>query len=191
MQLSIRRARASDAEALAALAALTFPLACPPETPATEIAAFIEEHLSPKNFRAYLADPCRVLFTAQDQSPQDQSPHGQELATVPRLLAYTMVVDAPPAAADVAALITEPGAVEFSKCYAHPDTHGSGVASAIMSATLQWIGVQGQRPTWLGVNSKNVRAQAFYRKHGFAVVGTRSFQLRSRAEHDFVMVRSS
>lgn len=101
-----------------------------------------------------------------------------------------MLVDAPPAAADVAAIVTEPGAMEFSKCYAHPDTHGSGVAGAIMAASLDWISGNGRHLTWLGVNSENVRAQKFYRKHGFAVAGTRSFQLGTKIEHDYVMVRS-
>jgi ribosomal protein S18 acetylase RimI-like enzyme len=43
---------------------------------------------------------------------------------------------------------------------------------------------------WLGVNQSNYRAQTFYRKHGFAVVGTRTFPVGTVLENDFVMVRS-
>lgn len=194
MQFGIRRATATDAPALADLAALTFPLACPPDSPSHEIAAFIAQNLGPENFAAYLADPHRVLFVAEepDQQEPQQPQLGQE-GSVPspgRLLAYTMLVDAPPADADVAASVQAADAVEFSKCYAHPDTHGTGLAATIMAASLEWIDSQGRGQTWLGVNSENVRAQKFYRKHGFAIAGSRSFQLGTKTEHDYVMVRS-
>ena len=197
MQFGIRRATAADAPALAQLAALTFPLACPPDSPAHEVAAFIAQNLGPENFASYLADPLRVLFVAEEHAEVHAQERGQEQGqdeSAPiqgRLLAYTMLVDAPPTAQDVAAVVSDGDAVEFSKCYAHQDTHGSGVATSIMTASLEWIDTQGRRQTWLGVNSENVRAQKFYRKHGFAVTGTRSFQLGTKTEHDYVMVRSN
>ena len=45
----------SDAGGLAELAAMTFPLACPPPSPRDEIAAFITANLSPERFVDYLA----------------------------------------------------------------------------------------------------------------------------------------
>lgn len=180
MQFSIRQANAADAPALAELASLTFPLACPPSSPKAEVEAFILEHLGPTTFAAYLADPLRVIFVAEDQAPKKPG----------RLLAYSMLIDAPPADADVAALVAAQDTIEFSKCYAHPDTHGAGVAASIMAASLEWIAGQGRQQTWLGVNSENKRAQKFYRKHGFAVIGTRSFHLGKQIEHDYVMLRS-
>lgn len=193
MQFGIRRAKATDAPALAELAALTFPLACPPDSPAHEVAAFIAQNLGPESFASYLADPLRVLFVAEEHVQERDQEQSQD-ESVPnqgRLLAYTMLVDAPPTALDVAAVVSDGDAVEFSKCYAHQDTHGSGVAMSIMTASLEWVDTQGRRQTWLGVNSENVRAQKFYRKHGFAVTGTRSFQLGTKTEHDYVMVRSN
>jgi ribosomal protein S18 acetylase RimI-like enzyme len=47
----------------------------------------------------------------------------------------------------------------------------------------------GVRRVWLGVNQKNQRAQRFYTKNGFAVTGTRTFQLGARRENDYVMAR--
>ena len=43
--------------------------------------------------------------------------------------------------------------------------HGSGVADELMAATV------GDRPAYLWVVEQNLRAQAFYRRHGFAVDG--------------------
>ena len=61
----IRRATADDAGRLARLAAVTFPLACPPSSTAADIAAHLAATLSEDNFRAYLADPeITVLVTA-------------------------------------------------------------------------------------------------------------------------------
>ncbi|MHA7175402.1 GNAT family N-acetyltransferase [Arthrobacter sp. Sr24] len=186
MQFGIRSATVADAPALAELAALTFPLACPPDSPASEVATFISEHLGVEAFASSIADPHRVLFVAQEQHQEQREPAFSQ----GRLLAYTMLVDAPPTAADVVAVLSDADAIEFSKCYAHPDTHGTGVAASIMTASLEWIDGQGRSVTWLGVNGENERAQKFYRKHGFAVIGTRSFQLGTKTEHDYVMVRS-
>lgn len=179
MKIDIRSARRADAAALAHLAAATFPLACPPESPAAAIDAFINEHLGEASFARYLADPLRHLIVAQEVAATGQG----------ALVAYSMMVDAPPSDIDVLAAVTEPDAVELSKCYAHPDVHGHGVSSQVMRASLDWISKDGGRGSWLGVNVENVRAQSFYKKHGFAVAGTRSFQLGKRLEHDYVMVR--
>jgi ribosomal protein S18 acetylase RimI-like enzyme len=42
---------------------------------------------------------------------------------------------------------------------------------------------------WLGVNRANQRAQRFYLKSGFAIAGTRTFQLGNNVESDYVMIR--
>lgn len=179
MKLDIRPARPADAAALAKFAADTFPLACPPDAPAAAIDAFVSEHLGQGSFTRYLADPQRQLFVAQEIATEGEG----------ALMAYSMMVDAPPSDNDVAAVVTEPDAVELSKCYAHPDVHGHGVSAQLMQASLAWIDKNGARSSWLGVNTANKRAQKFYGKHGFTVVGTRSFHLGKRVEHDYVMVR--
>jgi ribosomal protein S18 acetylase RimI-like enzyme len=43
---------------------------------------------------------------------------------------------------------------------------------------------------WLGVNSQNAKAIRFYEKSGFRKVGTKSFNLGTTVEHDFVMERA-
>lgn len=179
MDVRIRQASAVDATALAELAAITFPLASPEDSSEADVSAFISANLGAASFQEYLADPQRVLFVAEEV--------GGDLEG--RLVAYTMLVDAPPSDPDVARVVTQPDAVELSKCYAHPDIHGGGVAARIVQLSLAWVAEHGNRTTWLGVNNENIRAQTFYGKHGFSIAGTRSFQLGTRVEHDFVMVR--
>lgn len=178
MDFTIRQATVADAASLAELAALTFPLACPPSSEPEDIAAFIAAELSAGSFARYLTDPQRILFVAEGGLGQGEQ----------HLLAYTMMVDAPPSDADVLAAFNGPS-VELSKCYAHPDCHGMGISAAVMASSLQWAADQGSLQVWLGVNTENRRAKTFYEKHGFTVAGHKSFQLGSRVEHDYLMLR--
>ncbi|BDO43314.1 N-acetyltransferase [Cellulomonas sp. NTE-D12] len=171
----VRTAQAEDAGALAELAAVTFPLACPPGSTPADQRAFVAQHLSAGRFAGYAVDPSRVLLVADD-------PTGA-------LLGYTMLVHATPADPDVRAALTLSPTVELSKCYVHPDHHGSGVSSRLMAATLEAARGTGAAGVWLGVNQLNDRAQRFYARHGFTVVGTKHFQVGSRVEDDYVLER--
>ena len=50
-------------------------------------------------------------------------------------------------------------------------------------------GLVADRAVWLGTNGENARAQAFYRKHGFAVAGSRTYVVGGESHDDVVMVR--
>jgi ribosomal protein S18 acetylase RimI-like enzyme len=171
MSSHVRPAIETDADQLAEVAARTFPLACPPSVSAGDIAACITAMLSPQRFSAYLADPDRRVLAATESG---------------RVIGYAMMVRG--ADPDVASYV-EPKAVELSKMYVLPDHHGGGVATALMEAGLAWAAEAGARAVWLGVNQNNHRATKFYRKHGFDVVGTRTFPVGAVLENDFVMVR--
>jgi len=169
----VRPAVGTDADQLAEVAARTFPLACSPAVAADDIAACITGTLSPQRFREYLADSDRLVLAATESG---------------RVIGYAMLVRG--AEPDVASLL-EPGlAVELSKMYVLPDHHGDGTAAALMETGIAWAAKVGARDVWLGVNQANHRAQTFYRKHGFVVAGTRTFQVGAIAENDFVMVRA-
>ena len=43
---------------------------------------------------------------------------------------------------------------------------------------------------WLGVNNENVRANRFYEKSGFVIVGMKKFRLGDVDEDDFVRRRA-
>ncbi len=168
----IRQATADDAGRLAALAAVTFPLACPPESRPEDIAAHLANTLSEAHFRAYLSDAdVTVLVIDADGD----------------LRGYSLLVARPASDPDVAAVLSELPCTELSKCYVHPDHHGLGAAAELMHASIGAAAGDGARGLWLGVNSQNARAIRFYEKSGFRKVGTKSFRLGSTVEHDFVM----
>ncbi|RKR18813.1 GNAT family N-acetyltransferase [Arthrobacter oryzae] len=174
MTHQIRTATADDAGKLAALAAVTFPLACPPESRPEDIAAHLANSLSEAHFRAYLADPAVTVLVIDADG---------------ELRGYSLLVARPARDPEVAAVLAELPCTELSKCYVHPDHHGLGAAAELMHASIASAAGAGARGLWLGVNSQNARAIRFYEKSGFRKVGTKSFQLGDTVEHDFVMER--
>jgi GNAT superfamily N-acetyltransferase len=176
---TFRVAVTADADEVAAVAARTFALACPPTTTAAAIAEHIRTVLSPARFRAHLADPAhRVLLAEVDGRP----------------VGYTMLVAAPPADADVAGSLRLRPEVELSKVYVEAGMHGAGVGRPLMQATLRVArelagerGRDAEAGIWLGVNEHNARAIRFYERSGFRIVGTRSFHLADAVETDHVM----
>lgn len=169
----VRRAVASDADGLSRLAELTFPLACTPQTSDEFLAKHIAEHLAPSNFRDHLADPERVVLIAMSADLADP-------------VGYTMLASGRPADSDVLASLTLWPTVELARCYVHPRAHGTGVANELMTATLAAAHELGAHGAWLGVSQENERANAFYARHGFEVVGTKRFHIDETWEDDFV-----
>ena len=170
----IRKATEDDAGGLAALAAVTFPLACPPSTPPSDIAAHLANTLSETNFLSYLTDPAITILV---------------IAAGGELRGYSLLAARPAQDPDVAAVLRVLPSTELSKCYVHPDHHGLGTAAELMHASIGAAAAGGARGLWLGVNDQNARAIRFYEKSGFRKVGTKSFKLGSTVEHDFVMER--
>jgi len=167
----IRAATTHDAALLHEIAALSFPLACPPDTLPESIETFIGKNLSVDAFVSYLVDPDRDLFLGSI----DGTPSG-----------YTMVVYGEPSDADVAASVALRPTAELSKCYALLEAHGSGLAPALVASSADAARSRGAKSLWLGVNQQNVRARRFYEKCGFSVVGTKKFLVGQRYEDDFV-----
>jgi len=177
----VRLATTEDARALAGLAAVTFPLACPPGTSPEAIAEHVATQLSPERFLAWAASADHALLLVEPAS--DGGTHD---AAGP--LGYALLVRGVPDDPDVAAAVGPGEAVELSKIYVHPAAQGTGAASVLMTATTQAATRLGPGlPVWLGTNVLNARAQAFYRKHRFEVVGRRTYVVGGETHSDVVM----
>lgn len=186
----VRAAQPAEAAELAWLAALTFPLACPPGTAAEEIARHVATHLSPTRFAELCTSRAHRLLVAE--GALDGNP--------PRLRGYALLrLGAPEGDAEARAVGAATGTagpvVELSKIYVHPAELGSGVAGALLRAAVaaadELAAAHGHPPLplWLGTNGRNERAQAFYRKHGFVVVGSRTYDVGGQQHDDVVMLR--
>ncbi|WP_099332722.1 tRNA (guanosine(37)-N1)-methyltransferase TrmD [Actinomyces minihominis] len=165
-------AEESDLSEVAALAARTFPLACPPTATETEIREHIDTHLTENAFRELTRGGASITTVRS----------GPELVVV----AYALCE--PNAPDDIASL--SPGACYVSKIYTDPEFHGSGVSGALMEFALaDAVSRWGSTAVLLGTNQSNRRAIRFYRRHGFKKCGRRTFEVGKRIHRDFVYVR--
>jgi ribosomal protein S18 acetylase RimI-like enzyme len=195
MAINTRHVGPADAAELHELAARTFGLATPPGTLQADIDAFIGQHLALASFERYLDDPDRILLLAEEPGEHRS-----------RAVGYSMLVSGPIADPEVAAVVAAATAaattgaasgqaaatgtaIELSKFYVAADSHGSGVAAALMAATLEAAAKTGAQTCWLGVNQQNVRAAKFYAKHGFEIIGTKRFRVGEVWHDDHVRAR--
>ncbi|WP_078315586.1 GNAT family N-acetyltransferase [Mycobacterium sp. D16Q16] len=172
MPIQVSSATAADSTELAAVAARTFPLACPASSTPENIAAFIAANLSTAKFDEYIREH-RVLVARENDV----------------IVGYSMLVDGVVDDPDVQRAVTLRPAMQLSKMYVLPEFHQAGVAGTLMTAALTDAAARGAIGVWLGVNQENERAQRFYAKHGFNRSGTKTFQVGERLENDYVMQR--
>jgi ribosomal protein S18 acetylase RimI-like enzyme len=170
----IRIASPEDAAALSEVASATFPLACPPGTDEGDIARFIATDLTVERFARHLADPTRAIVLATG----DGGPLG-----------YSLVMLGEPEEQVRVSLTVHPS-VELNKFYVAPRAHGNGLASRLMDASVELARANGAAGVWLGVSSRNPRANRFYEKQGFHIVGTKTFAMGEHTfDDDFVRER--
>lgn len=178
-RVRLRRAGERDAAGIATLAARTFPLACPPDFAASDERAFVAENLSEERIaRALAPESTDRLWLAEVGDPG-------------RFAGYTWscrrVGDA---VGDLVARgRVRADAAYLSKCYVDAPWHGSGMAGALLEATVADLAGAGVRQVALGTNIGNARALRFYRHHGFRRAGRRAFRVGTRGATDDVLVR--
>lgn len=177
-ELKIRSAQIGDADALSAIAARTFPDACPSELCQEAIEAFVAAELSEKSFAGYLCDPQRYRIL---------------LALVEgEAVGYTLTLFGEDALDE--ALVRkgriEKGDAYLSKCYVDSTWRGSGLASALLEAAVRDAAEKSHAPRIVvATNEANLRAQRFYKKHGFKKAARRSFNVGGVVNRDLVFVR--
>jgi ribosomal protein S18 acetylase RimI-like enzyme len=162
-------AAAGDAEALAQFGARTFLETFGPDNTAEDMRLHLASAWSPELQRAEIRNPQMDTL----------------LARVDGALAGFAQLRADHAPACIAT--TRP--VELLRFYVDKPWQGQGVARELMQAVLRQSRERGARELWLGVWERNVRAQAFYRKHGFRQVGTQIFIVGTDPQTDHVMLR--
>jgi ribosomal protein S18 acetylase RimI-like enzyme len=76
---------------------------------------------------------------------------------------------------------------ELNRIYVAAEWQGRGVAHSLMERARADAARAGCDALWLGVWEHNPKAMAFYRKHGFAIVGTSAFLLGHERQRDLIM----
>lgn len=82
---------------------------------------------------------------------------------------------------------TEPDDLELKRIYLLHRFQGVGIGSALMRWSIHTARSMAKKRLLLGVHDGNRHAIAFYRRHGFSQVGTRSFQVGKTICSDLIL----
>jgi ribosomal protein S18 acetylase RimI-like enzyme len=168
-KLNIRRATPADNILLAKIGAETFSDSFATDNTPENMAAYLNASFSPEKQSRELADPDTHFLIAEC----DGQPAGYAR------LKFGPAPDA----------IRGDKPMEIVRFYARKDWIGKGIGGQLMQACLHEAENALCDVVWLDVWERNPRAIAFYRKWGFAVVGTQTFQLGGDLQNDLLMAR--
>ncbi len=146
--VSIRRATHADAATIAEMGSRLLPVAHPGALPPADMNLYLNQSFNVNQITQELRDPAARFLLAE---------FGRRAAGMVKIS---------PATPPVAGLGRRP--VELSRLYLNPGWIGKGVGSALMRHALTAAAGAGYDVCWLSVWTKNDRAQAFYRRWGFA-----------------------
>jgi ribosomal protein S18 acetylase RimI-like enzyme len=169
--ITIRQATPEDAKLLTDLSYTTFwdAFAHHPKNAPDDLAHYMRQAFSIEQITAELADPASIFLIASIDG---------------KAAGYAkLIVDSTEEG------ITASRPVELSRLYSHQEYLGRGVGQNLMDACFDRARDDGQDVMWLGVWEYNPRAQRFYEKNGFKVVGRHTFQLGSDPQTDLLMQR--
>lgn len=169
LELKIRRGAPADAEKLAPLAVEIFndAFAANPLNKPEDMRAYISEAFSVEQTGRELAETDSIFFIAE---------------TAGEMIGYAKLKER-----SVEDCITGENPIELQRLYVKKDFHGQGIAGELMSECFAVAIEKKYKTMWLGVWEHNFRAQKFYEKLGFRLVGSHVFQLGSDAQTDLIM----
>jgi ribosomal protein S18 acetylase RimI-like enzyme len=159
-----REAVDADAEALAAFARASWQATFGELYPPAELDAYLDASFAPAIQRAQIATPGESYLLAFEGA---------------NIVGYCRMggLDLP---------VTDASGVELHRLYVHERVKGRGVAQALMDHALAWARARGASAIYLSVWENNHRAQAFYRRHGFADHSEWSFMVGRVADRDLI-----
>lgn len=169
-EFRIRRAGKGDAETLSHIGAATFIESYTEIINRADMIAHCTRQHSRAVYDAYLADPATFVCIAEYSATG--APVGYAINCPPDLPVALQVRD-----------------VELKRIYAFSRFHGAGIGRGLMLASIQDARQRGAPRLLLGTYQDNHRAIAFYRRHGFDLIGKRQFQVGSKLFDDIVMAK--
>lgn len=169
--LTIRQATVEDAKLLTDLAYTTFwdAFAHHPKNAPDDLNYYMRQAFNVEQITAELLDDKNIFLIAEIED--DAAGYSK------------IIID------NIEPGITAERPVELSRLYSHQKHLGQGVGQRLMDACFERARVEGRDVMWLGVWEYNPRAQRFYEKNGFRVVGSHVFLLGKDAQTDLLMQR--
>ncbi len=169
INLKIRYGIAEDAEKLAPLAVQIFndTFAANPLNKPEDMKEYVSEAFNFEQTERELSDKDSIFFVAENDG---------EMVGYAKLQKYSSED-----------CVSGENPIELQRLYVAHEFHGSGIAAEIMRKCFEEAREQNFQTMWLGVWEYNFRAQKFYGKLGFNVVGKHIFMLGRDAQTDLIM----
>jgi diamine N-acetyltransferase len=164
-EVSVRLATAADLAPLAVLARDTFVAAYRDQVPEPVLLDFTRTEMSTSVLTAEWQQPGTILLVA--------------VAGAQQLIGYAELHPTGDGGATI----------ELTRIYLDPQHTGGGHGSRLLQVSIDEATRRGFTCLRLGVWEHNLGAQRFYRRWGFAVVGSDHFQLGPDRQTDLVMER--
>ena len=168
--VSIRRATAADAAALAELGAATFTETFGHLYPPEDLQTFLATSHSPQSWSGTLADANRAVWIVDHASG--------------RKIGFIVVGKCKLPVRDL-----EPDAGEIQQLYVLAEFHNLRLGTRLMEVGLEWLASQRRSPLYIGVWSENYGAQRFYGRYGFNKCGEYGFPVGKTVDHEFILKR--
>ncbi len=169
--ITIRQSVPEDAKLITDLAYTTFwdAFAHHPKNAPDDLNNYMRQAFNVEQISAELADPKNIFLVAEIDG---------EAAGYSKI-----IID------NIEPGITAERPVELSRLYSHQKHLGQGVGQTLMDTCFDRARAENRDVMWLGVWEYNPRAQRFYEKNGFRVVGSHVFLLGKDAQTDLLMQR--
>jgi ribosomal protein S18 acetylase RimI-like enzyme len=167
--MRVRRATIEDVAALSAFGRRVFGQTFAPENTPEDLEAYLDRAYIQARQHEEIADPGIDTLLLEENDD---------------LIAFAQLRDGL-----IGNGVTGQRPLELWRFYVDFAWHGRGVAHALMASVEEAARARGAGTLWLGVWERNVRAQAFYRKQGFTVVGSQIFVLGSDPQRDLIMAK--
>ncbi len=171
-EISLRRCSFEDAAALSTVGASTFLEAFAGILEGGSIVMHCQRQHSVATYEKYLTHPDTQAWLAV--IPPGEAPVGYAMLTAPDLPLPDIT------ASDI----------ELKRIYLLSRFRGTGAARQMLEECITAAREAGKHRLLLGVHAENHRALAFYRKHGFAQAGIRTFQIGTMIYDDLVLGRA-
>lgn len=168
--VAVRRAKRSEAAAIAAICRLSFAAAHHEAFHEPDLASYLADAFNPRQIRTEMAVRQNIFLIAETAG---------EIVGVLRLKQGS-----PPPPIQLVAPI------EVSRLYLHPEHFGQGIGSTLMLQALGTAVAIGAKSCWLGVWQRNRGAIKFYTRWGFQPIGTDRLTVGQSSPLGLIMTRS-
>jgi ribosomal protein S18 acetylase RimI-like enzyme len=165
----IREANRQDAELIVEFGKSAFYEAFAEQTAPEDMAAHLQTAFSFDEIKTQLSNEDSLYFIIYLQA----DPVGY---------AYLYPTPAPES-------VKDPKAIQLIRFYLLKKCYGLGVGNTLMQTCLDESHARGYRSVWLSSWELNGRANAFYKRWHFKVVGRQKFVVGSDIQNDFIFTR--